>query len=141
MSQDEIGNRLRNSGLRVTPQRRAVLIALLENKNHPDADSLVRVVREQYPNISVATIYHILDNFAQKGIVNRVLTSRNVVRYDAILEPHIHLYSKEENRIEDFMDDELLALIRLHLEKKRIRNFSVKDINIQLIGEFTPKNK
>ena len=139
MGQDEIGNRLRSNGLRVTPQRRAVLIALLENKNHPDADSLVREVREQHPNTSVATIYHILDNFVQKGIVNRVQTSQNVVRYDAILEPHIHLYSREENRIEDLMDDELLALIKEHLSKKQIKNFSIKDINIQLIGEFNNK--
>ncbi len=141
MKQDDVGNRLKDSGLRVTPQRRAVLEALLLHKNHPDADALVTIVREQHPNISVGTIYHILDNLVQKGIVNRVQTSQNVVRYDAILEPHIHLYSREENRIEDLMDDELLALIKEHLSKKQIKNFSIKDINIQLIGEFTSKNK
>jgi len=139
MKQDNIGNRLKNNGLRVTPQRRAVLEALLQNKNHPDADALVTIVREQHPNIAVGTIYHILDNLVQKGIINKVQTEQNVVRYDAMVEPHIHLYSKEENRIEDFMDEELLALIKEHLKKKEIKNFSIKDINLQLIGAFVSK--
>jgi len=136
MDIDEIRNRLKNSGLRVTPQRVAVLSTLIDSHSHPDADQIVRVVRAQYPNISVGTIYHILDNLVQKGIVNKVQTEQNVVRYDAITEPHIHLYSKDENRIEDYMDDELMSLISDYLRKKNIENFNVKEINIQLIGSF-----
>jgi len=136
MNIDKIRNKLKNSGLRVTPQRVAVLSTLIDSHSHPDADQIVRVVREQYPNISVGTIYHILDNLVQKGIVNKVQTEQNVVRYDAITEPHIHLYSKDENRIEDYMDDELMSLISDYLRKKNIENFNVKEINIQLIGSF-----
>jgi len=136
MNIDEIRNKLKNSGLRVTPQRVAVLSTLIDSRAHPDADQIVRVVRGQYPNISVGTIYHILDNLVQKGIVNKVQTEQNVVRYDAITEPHIHLYSKDENRIEDYMDDELMSLISDYLRKKNIENFNVKEINIQLIGSF-----
>ncbi len=138
---DKIRERIKQKGLRVTPQRVAVLDALLQNRTHPDADTLVRIVREQHPNIAVGTIYHILENFVQKGIVKKVYTNRNVVRYDAILEPHIHLFAENENRIEDFRDEELMGIIQEYLQKKNIRNFHVKDIDIQLIGEFRPKNK
>jgi len=139
MNINEVGKRLKESGLRVTPQRVAVLEALMEGNNHPSADDVVRIVREQYPNIAVGTIYHILDNLVQKGILNKVQTEQNVVRYDAVIEPHIHLYSGEENRIEDYFDKELMELVKNYLKKNRIIDFEVNRINLQLIGEF--KNK
>ena len=137
----EIRNRLKNSGLRVTPQRVAVLSTLIESDKHPDADQIARVVRAQYPNIAVGTIYHILDNLVQKGIIKKVQTEQNVVRYDAIVEPHIHLYSGEENRIEDYFDEEFFDLIEDYLQKKKIKGFKVNDIRIKFLGEFTKERK
>ncbi len=139
MNINEVGKRLKESGLRVTPQRVAVLEALMEGNNHPSADDVVRIVREQYPNIAVGTIYHILDNLVQKGILNKVQTEQNVVRYDAVIEPHIHLYSGEENRIEDYFDKELMELVKNYLKKNRIIDFEVNSINLHLIGEFRNK--
>lgn len=136
MDLDYIRKRLRDSDLRVTPQRIAVLATLIESDKHPDADQIVSIVREQYSNIAVGTIYHILDNLVQKGIVTKVQTEQNVVRYDAVLEPHFHLFSEHENRIEDYMDDELMQMINTHLAKKKIKNFRIDKINVQLIGEF-----
>jgi Fur family peroxide stress response transcriptional regulator len=137
----EIRNRLKNSGLRVTPQRIAVLLALIDSDKHPDADQIARVVRAQHPNIAVGTIYHILDNLVQKGIINKVQTEQNVVRYDAIVEPHIHLYSGEENRIEDYFDKEFFDLIDDYLQKKKIKGFKVNDVRIKFLGEFTKERK
>jgi Fur family peroxide stress response transcriptional regulator len=137
----EIRNRLKNSGLRVTPQRLAVLSTLIESDRHPDADQIARVVRAQHSNIAVGTIYHILDNLVQKGIINKVQTEQNVVRYDAIIEPHIHLYSGEENRIEDYFDEELFDLIDDYLQKKKIKGFKVNDVRIKFLGEFTKERK
>jgi len=141
MDISEIRNRLKNSGLRVTPQRIAVLSALIDSDKHPDADQIARVVRAQYPNIAVGTIYHILDNLVQKGIVKKVQTEQNVVRYDAIIEPHIHLYSGEENRIEDYFDDEFFALIDDYLQKKEIKGFRVDDVRIKILGKFIKERK
>ena len=137
----EIRNRLKNSGLRVTPQRVAVLSTLIESDKHPDADQIAKVVRAQHSNIAVGTIYHILDNLVQKGIINKVQTEQNVVRYDAIVEPHIHLYSGEENRIEDYFDKEFFDLIEDYLQKKKIKGFKVKDVRIKFLGEFTKERK
>jgi len=135
----EIRNRLKISGLRITPQRMAVLSTLIESDKHPDADQIIRIVRAQYPNIAVGTIYHILDNLVQKGIINKVQTEQNVVRYDAIIEPHIHLYSREENRIEDYFDEELIELIENHIVKSKIKGFEIKNIKLQLVGVFRDK--
>ena len=139
MDSKEVGKILKESRLRVTPQRVAVLEALMEGNNHPSADDVVRIVREQYPNIAVGTIYHILDNLVQKGILSKVQTEQNVVRYDAVRERHFHLYSTEEDVIEDYFDNELMELIRTYLKENKIKDFKVNNINLQLIGEF--KNK
>jgi Fur family peroxide stress response transcriptional regulator len=141
MNIGDIRNRLKNSGLRVTPQRIAVLSALIDSDKHPDVDQIARVVRAQYSNIAVGTIYHILDNLVQKGIINKVQTEQNVVRYDAIVEPHIHLYSGEENRIEDYFDKEFFDLIDDYLQKKKIKGFKVNDVRIKCLGEFTKERK
>ena len=136
MDTTEVRNRLKEKGLRVTPQRMAVYSALLENKTHPDADALVQIVREQHPSIARGTIYHILDNLVQKGLVQKVLTEENKVRYDAVTEPHIHLYSKDNNRIEDYFDEDLFRLIEHYVQEKQIKGFRVEDIRIKFLGEF-----
>ena len=61
------------------------------------------------------------------------------MRYDSILDKHHHLYSSETEHIEDYYDEELDRMIEGYFKKKKIPNFSVEDIKVQIIGKF--KNK
>ncbi len=133
---ENIGQLIKAAGLRVTPQRIAVLDALLKC-NHPSADKLIGLIRKSHPNIAIGTIYKVLETFVAKGLIKKLDTQGDSMRYDAILEPHHHLYSKNSARIEDFYDEDLSALIKDYLEKKKIDNFKLSDIRIQLIGDFT----
>jgi len=132
---------LRASSLKVTPQRIAVLEALNNLKNHPTADKIKEYVVKNHPNIAVGTIYKTLETFVDKGLVKKVKTEKDVMRYDAILENHHHLYCEDTERIEDFFDDELDSLIDKYFQKKKIPNFKVKDIKLQIIGTFNNKKK
>jgi Fur family peroxide stress response transcriptional regulator len=49
------------AGFRLTPQRRAVLRALLFSDKHPGAEELFRQVKGEYPDLSLATVYKCLD--------------------------------------------------------------------------------
>ncbi len=138
MTKKEAEERLRNAGLRVTPQRIAVLLAL-DVSNHPTAEYLIRKVRKKYSNISASSIYHILDTFIEKGVIDRVYIPGDVMRFDAILKKHHHLYDREKNRIEDYFDDDLFALVQNYLNKKEIPGFEMNDLKIKLIGKFTTK--
>lgn len=140
MTKKEAEERLRNAGLRVTPQRVAVLLAL-DSTNHPTAEVLIRKVRKKYSNISAGAIYNILDNFLDKGIITRVYIPGDVMRYDAVLRKHHHLHDRKTNRVEDYFDDELFELVKNHLDKKHIPGFELEDIKIKLTGIFTEKNK
>jgi Fur family peroxide stress response transcriptional regulator len=139
MKKEKHGIDLKDSNLKVTPQRVAVLEALTNLKNHPTADKIKEYVVKNHPNIAVGTIYKTLDTFVEKGLVKKVKTEKDVMRYDAILENHHHLYCEDTERIEDFFDDELDSLIDKYFQKKKIPNFNVKDIKLQIIGTFNNK--
>jgi Fur family transcriptional regulator, peroxide stress response regulator len=136
MKKEKHGIDLKDSNLKVTPQRIAVLEALNNLKNHPTADKIKEYVVKNHPNIAVGTIYKTLETFVDKGLVKKVKTEKDVMRYDAILENHHHLYCEDTERIEDFFDDELDNLIDKYFQRKKIPNFKVKDIKLQIIGTF-----
>ena len=139
MKTDKHGIDLKDSHLKVTPQRVAVLEALTNLKNHPTADKIKEYVVKNHPNIAVGTIYKTLETFVEKGLVRKVKTEKDVMRYDAILENHHHLYCEDTERIEDFFDNELNDMLEKYFEKKKIPNFKVKDIKLQIIGTFKKK--
>jgi Fur family transcriptional regulator, peroxide stress response regulator len=130
---------LKNSNLKVTPQRMAVLEALNNLKNHPAADKIKEYVVKHHPNIAVGTIYKTLETFVKKGLVKKVKTEKDVMRYDAILEKHHHLYCEDTEHIEDFFDNKLNSLLEKYFSKKKIPNFKVKDIKLQIIGTLNNK--
>ncbi|HOI28460.1 MAG TPA: transcriptional repressor [Melioribacteraceae bacterium] len=139
MKKETHGINLKTSNLKVTPQRMAVLEALTSLKNHPTADNIKEYVIKNHPNIAVGTIYKTLETFVEKGLIKKVKTERDVMRYDPILEAHHHLYCEESERIEDFFDDELNNILQKFFMKKKIPNFKVKDIKLQIIGSFNNK--
>lgn len=141
MKKEKHGIDLKNSDLKVTPQRVAVLEALNNLKDHPTADKIKEYVVKNHPNIAVGTIYKTLETFVEKGLVKKVKTEEDVMRYDSILEKHHHLYCEDTDRIEDFFDDELNNMLEKYFNKKKIPNFKVKDIKLQIIGTFNQKNK
>ncbi len=140
MNKEKHGINLRSSNLKVTPQRMAVLEALRSLKNHPTADNIKEYVVKNHPNIAVGTIYKTLETFVEKGLVKKVKTEKDVMRYDPILEKHHHLYCEESEHIEDFFDDELNKILEEYFKNKKIPNFKVKDIKLQIIGTFKKKS-
>jgi len=130
---------LKNSNLKITPQRMAVLEALENLKDHPSADKIKEYIVKNHPNIAIGTIYKTLETFVEKGLIKKVKTEKDVMRYDAILERHHHLYCEDTERIEDFFDEELNNILEQYFMKKNIPNFKVKDIKLQIIGTFKDK--
>lgn len=135
----DVASKLVENGLKVTPQRIAVLQALVKAHHHPTAEEIYREVQGSIPGLSATTVYNILDVFVGKGITSRIATSEGVMRYDAVCEPHHHLYDVESNRVEDFFDPELDRLLKNYFRKKQIRGFRPHQIRLQVTGEFADK--
>jgi Fur family peroxide stress response transcriptional regulator len=132
---------LAEKGLKVTPQRIAVLDIILNLNNHPTAENIEEYLRLNYPHVPIGTVYKILDAFIEKGIISRVKTDKGIIRYDAIQEKHHHLYCSESEKIEDFYDDELNKILEDYFMKKQIPNFKIENIKLQIIGRFTDDNQ
>jgi len=131
---------LTDNNLKVTPQRTAVLEVIYTLNNHPSADYIIDYLRLNFPHIPLSTVYKILDVFVGKGIVSKVKTDNEVMRYDFVKEKHHHLYCAESERIEDYYDKGLDKLLENYLKKKTIPNFKIKDIKLQIVGNFTDKS-
>ena len=128
---------LQEKGLKVTPQRLAVLDALSNLKIHPTTDNITDFIKKNHPSIAVGTIYRTLETFVEKGIVNKVNTNHDVMRYDAVLKRHHHLYCEKSEKIEDFYDEEFDKLVSEYLQKKEIPGFKMKDFKVQITGQFS----
>jgi Fur family peroxide stress response transcriptional regulator len=124
-------------GFKVTPQRLAVLFAVIGKKNHPSAEQIIDRVKKSNPNIAVGTVYKILEAFVDHGILNKVKTGGDSMRYDPILEKHHHLYGIGSECIEDYYDEHLNCLLEDHFKKHIIPGFHIEDIKLQIIGKFT----
>jgi Fur family transcriptional regulator, peroxide stress response regulator len=136
----EIRDKLLGKGMKVTPQRMAILEAISTLNNHPTAENIIDYIRKNNPNIATATVYKVLDALIENGLINKVKTEKDIMRYDAHLEKHHHLYSTDSDRIEDYADDELSEILEKHFEKKGIPGFKIEDIKLQIIGKFTDKS-
>ena len=135
MNLDEVRNRLRTSGLKITPQRIAIFEAVAILNNHPTVEQVIDYIRKNHPNVAVATVYKVLDALVENKLIKRVNTERDITRYDAILEPHHHIYYSDSNKIEDYVDNELSDLLNAYFEKKEIPGITIEDIKLQIIGK------
>lgn len=136
MSFNDLKKVLVEKGLKITPQRLVVMEALAEMNHHPTAENIIGYIRQHHPNIAVGTVYKTLETFVDKGIIQKVKTEKDVMRYDAITKNHHHLYCSESDRIEDYFDDDLNSVLENYFHKKQIPDFTIECIKLQINGKF-----
>ena len=133
---EDIRNKFSEKGLKITPQRVVILEAIYKLNNHPTADNIIEYIRESHPNIATGTVYKVLDTLVENGLIKKVTTDKDVMRYDGIIENHHHLYCSECDLIEDYKDEELDKLLQNHFKNKNIKGFKIEDIVLQIRGTF-----
>jgi Fur family transcriptional regulator, peroxide stress response regulator len=82
---------LKQQGLRLTPQRLAVLKALVSGNHHLTAEQIYEQMRVDFPTTSLATIYKTLTVLKETGQLMELGFSDGSNRYDLITEAHAHL--------------------------------------------------
>ena len=141
MIKSNIRDKLIENGLKVTPQRIAVYEAVVELNNHPTAEEVIGFIKENHPNIAIGTVYKILETYVEIGLIIKVNTDKDFMRYDAIIDTHHHLYCSDDDKIVDYMDNELDKILADYFKQKNIPNFIIDDIKLQIIGKFKKKEK
>ena len=73
VSQEEFKEMLKKKGLKVTNQRLLVLEVLAENRDrHMTAEDIYELVKEDYPEIGLATIYRTVQLLLEMQLVDRI---------------------------------------------------------------------
>jgi len=129
-------DKLKEKGLKVTTQRVAIYESIVKLNNHPAAENVIDYIKKNHPNISIGTVYKVLDSLVENNLLKKVKTEKDIMRYDAVISNHHHLYCAETDRIEDYGDENLNTLITEYFKKNKIKNFKVQDIKLQITGQF-----
>ena len=76
--------------LKYSRQREAIKEYLMHTDMHPTADTVYMKVREEFPNISLGTVYRNLNLLAELGDAIKISTGIGGDRFDGQTRPHYH---------------------------------------------------
>jgi len=99
--------KLRETGLKLTPQRMAILEVLSGDTSHPSAQAIYQEVRSRYPMISFATVYKTLKVLEGIGEIRALTINEDKLNFDPDTSPHHHFLCRRCGRIIDVMPADL----------------------------------
>ncbi|MCH8351218.1 MAG: transcriptional repressor [Chloroflexi bacterium] len=131
-TQEELSIRLKQLGIRVTPQRLAIAEVVINSGDHPTVKEIYDRVKAFFPYVTLATVYSTLDLLERAAIV-RELPFQRQSRYDANLSPHANLVCIGCGTVVDAdVGQNMVAELRAILEKQA--EFEVASQRVDFYG-------
>lgn len=103
-------NAVRDSGVKLTPQRLEIFREVAQTEKHPDAEIVFRGVRERIPTVSLDTVYRTLWLLDDLGLIKTLGSPQKRTRFDANLNPHHHFVCRICGLTQDFYSNEFNEL-------------------------------
>jgi Fur family transcriptional regulator, ferric uptake regulator len=137
---ENICNLLRNRSYKVTPQRQTILHMFIEHVDrHLSAEEVYMLVKNQNPEIGLATVYRTLDILAEIGVLIKNDFGDGRTRYEFSRKDehhhHHHLICLGCGNVSEF-DDDLLESLEAVIMKRN--HFKVLDHDLKFYG-YCPK--
>jgi Fur family peroxide stress response transcriptional regulator len=132
LTQEEIVERLRQWGVRVTPQRLAIAEAVLNSTDHPTVQQIYDRVRDHFPSMTLATIYSNLGVLERSGMIQE-LPFAKMSRYESNVGPHVNLVCIQCENVMD-ADAGQEAVLRLKNRISSHSNFEVAWQRVDFYG-------
>ncbi len=129
----DTAEKIRAKGIKATPQRQLVY-EVLEESGHAPIDEIIKKVQAKNPCITVSTIYRILDSFCAADLVSLLNHPSGKSYYDITPTIHHHIYM-DENKILDYVDEELTELIKNRLKKGHFKDLDIEQISVQIFAK------
>jgi len=126
---ETIINKYKSLGIKLTPQRLAILDYLDNNTKHPSAEEIFTAVSKRYPTMSFATVYNTLEALTSKGEVNELTIDPDKKRFDPNTSPHHHLICTKCKSIKD-----VHVNYRLSLPESEKSGFEITGNHIEFYG-------
>lgn len=87
--------------LNKSKQRDAILQYIMTHKTHPTADDIYSGIREEFPNISLGTVYRNLTLLTELGSIRKLSYGDTAEHFDGDTTPHNHFICQTCGRIMD----------------------------------------
>jgi Fe2+ or Zn2+ uptake regulation protein len=105
-----IEDKIRGAGLKITPQRFAVLSYFYRTNSHSTAEEIRAALNRRIPHASRATVYNALGALVDAHLVDEIHSDKNVTRYEARAEPHHHFLCRRCGCLEDLPEEAIKVL-------------------------------
>ena len=93
--------RLRAAGLKLTPQRIAIIRQIANDESHPSAQELFERLKPTSPSMSFATVYNTLGALCEAGLGVSLSLAPGSTRFDPNMTPHDHVVCDRCGAIRD----------------------------------------
>jgi len=123
----DIHNKLKQKGLKATPQR-LMILSIIEQEGHIDIEKLYKKISEVIPTISIATIYKNIKILEENGIISEININSFKPLYETNIQKHLHLVCKKCKKIQDISYDE--KKIKEALKKSIDENLDFDEFHI-----------
>ena len=87
---------------RYSKKREAILEVIRSTEEHPSADWVYQMLKPEYPDMSLGTVYRNLARFKEEGLIVSVGTVNGQERFDGMVKPHAHFICKTCGSVMDF---------------------------------------
>ena len=101
INKEKVVKRLRESGLKITPQRLSIIEFLQGNHSHPSAEDIYREILRIHPSISFTTVYKTLQTLRDLGEIQELRVDPERAHYDPDTSDHAHAFCRSCSQISD----------------------------------------
>ncbi len=129
---EQLRRRLASAGCRMTPQRLAILDALVQPGRHPTAEAVYADVLRVNPTTSLATVYKTVDTLKAMGELRELDLGLGRAHYDAH-DPteHPHVVCTGCGRVDDVRIEGIDGLLE---EARRASPFALTSKRLEFFG-------
>ena len=115
------------AALNYSRQRESIKAFLSGRTDHPTADVIYQNIRQQYPNISLGTVYRNLALLSELGEIVKLNVDGGSDRYDYDTSLHHHFVCSRCHCVQDISMDNMDFLMEQAQEKSsaRIERYSI----------------
>lgn len=131
MIKESIIKKFRERGLKLTPQRQAIIEVLVEKGDlHPGASLVYQEAKKKKKSLSLSATYATLNELSRLGVIKMLQFDRMENRYEGNLEDHINLICERCKKILDYKVS--LGVDASKVAKKT--GFSITDTRLEYYG-------
>ncbi len=112
-------------------QRERMLELLGQAAIHPTADWLYQNLKNEFPNLSLGTVYRNLNILVEQNLIQKLPFGSTHDRYEIIKNPHYHLVCEQCGCIIDF---DMPQYTKINEQAQKMSGFNISRHRIDFFG-------